>query len=512
MLKSLATVAAVLCGMSVLAAEKPAKQAQRPNILILYADDLGYGDLKCYNPKEGKIPTPNLDALAAGGMRFTDAHSSSGICTPSRYALLTGRYHWRDFHGISESFGASVFKPGQGTIPRMLGKNGYTTACIGKWHLGWNWNAIRRPGKEYEQSIQPDAFDWSRPVPGGPLDQGFQTYFGDDVINFPPYAWIENDRLIKAPDAMMDAGKWKPIKEGAWECRPGPMVSGWDPYQVLPALCQRGMAFIRGQKSSTKPFFLYFSFPSPHAPIVPADAFDGKSGAGPYGDYVVQTDWVCGQLLKALDEAGLSENTIVIFSADNGPEGYAYARDLKYNHWSSNPLRGVKRDIYDGGHRIPLILKWPGVAKPGHVCKALISQVDLMATFASVLQIKLSNQEAEDSFDLMPLLRDEVESVRNSHVHNTFAGKYAVRMGEWTLINAENGYVKKGRPDWEKRHGYPAVEDQKVQLYKIDDDIGQRHNLAADNPGKVKEMQAFLEKIRTQGHSAPRFEAETPER
>ncbi|MEM1442361.1 MAG: arylsulfatase, partial [Verrucomicrobiota bacterium] len=339
-------------------------ESEHPNILILYADDLGFGDLGCYNP-ESKIPTPHLDKLASEGMRFTDGHSSSGICTPSRYALLTGRHHWRDFDNIVGAFGESVFAPERLTLPEMLQSKGYATAAIGKWHLGWDWAAIRKPdaeqiGEGRQKAWGPDAFYWDRAIPDGPLAHGFDHYFGDTVINFPPYGWIEDDKVVEAPTVLMDEAKWKPIKEGRWECRPGPMVADWDPYENIPETTRRAVKYIEGQKDSENPFFLYFAFPSPHAPIIPNDEFDGKSEAGPYGDFVYETDDSCGRILAAIEEIGEAENTIVIFSADNGPEKYAYARDETYGHWSAEPLRGLKRDIYEGGHRVPYIVKWPG--------------------------------------------------------------------------------------------------------------------------------------------------------
>jgi len=474
-----------------------------PNIVILYADDLGYGDLGCYNPQSG-IPTPHLDLLASQGMRFTDAHSSSGICTPSRYALLTGRHHWRDFHGIVEAFGESVFQPERLTLPEMLQTKGYTTAAIGKWHLGWNWNAIRKPGTN-PRGISPDDFDWSKPIPDGPLAHGFDTYFGDTVINFPPYCWIDNDKVVKAPDTMMDTRKWKAIKEGNWECRPGPMVTGWDPYENIPETTRRGVQYIHAHKDSEKPFFLYFAFPSPHAPIIPNDEFDGKSQAGPYGDFVHETDHAVGQLLKALEDSGQADDTIVIFSADNGAEKYAYARDEKFGHWSSHPLRGVKRDIYEGGHRVPAIIRWPGVTKPGVVCDSLVSQIDLMGTFASALGFELPDDAAEDSHDLLPLLRGEVASVRSTLIHNTFADHYAIRMGKWLLVDAPSGYVSGVNVDWEKRHRYPPDDQAPVELYDLASDLEQKTNLAAIHPDRVAELRSRLQQIREQGHSAPRL-------
>lgn len=474
------------------------RAGDKPNIVILYADDLGYGDLGCYNP-ESRIPTPNLDKLASQSMRFTDAHSSSGICSPSRYAMLTGRHHWRDFHGIVNAFGKSVFKPERLTLPEMLQASGYTTATIGKWHLGRDWDAIRRPGAP-KRGIKPEDFDWSKSIPDGPLAHGFDYSFGDEVINFPPYCWIENDKVLKAPDTMMDTGKWKAVKEGGWECRPGPMVTGWDPYQNLPETTRRGVEYIKSKKASGKPFFLYFAFPSPHAPIIPNDEFDGRSKAGPYGDLVVETDHSVGQLLTALEDSGQADNTIVIFSADNGPENYAYARDEKTGHWSAHPLRGLKRDIYEGGHRVPTIIKWPGVTKPGVVCGALVSQIDFMATFAAALGYELPANAAEDSHNLLPLLKGEADSVRTTHIHNT-KEPYAIRHGDWLLVDGKGSR----NPAWEKRHGYPPNEKSPVELYNLKTDLSQKHNVAAGQPERVAELKALLKKIRDQGYSAPRL-------
>jgi arylsulfatase A len=476
--------------------------AAKPNIVILYADDLGYGDLRCFNP-DSKIPTPNLDKLAAEGTRFTDAHSSSGICTPSRYAMLTGRHHWRDFHGIDSGFDKPFIKPERLTLPEMLRESGYATACIGKWHLGWDWDSIRKPGSPPKSKSHED-FDWSKPFRGGPLEQGFDHYFGDNVINFPPYTWIEDDKVLLVPDITFTKTP-QATKEGSWECRPGPGRSDWDFYKVLPTLTEKGVEYIRSRKGNDQPFFLYFPLPSPHAPIVPNDKFDGTSKAGAYGDFVVETDDACGQLLNALREAGLYENTIVIFSADNGAEQYAYARDEKHGHWSTHPLRGLKRDIYEGGHRVPTLIKWPGLTKPGKACTALVSQIDFIATFASALNYKLPDDAAEDSHDLLPLLKGEKETVRTTHIHNTNPKSYAIRHGKWTLIDAKTGYVSKIDKGWEKRHGYQPDDESPVELYDMENDIGQRKNLAAEHPEIVKEMQELLAKIKADGHSAPRL-------
>ena len=304
----------------------------------------------------------------------------------------------------------------------------------------------------------------------------------------------------------MDTSKLKPIKEGNWEFRPGPMITGWDPYENIPTTTKKGVEYIKAQAKSEEPFFLYFAYPAPHAPIIPNDKFDGKSEAGPYGDLVYETDDSIGQLLKALKDSGQAGNTIVIFTADNGPEHYAYARDQKFGHWSAYPLRGLKRDIYEGGHHVPFIVKYPGVIKPGTLNNSLVSQIDLMATIASVVGFELPKKNAaEDSHDLMPLLRGEVKSVRSTHIHNTSSGRYAIRDGDWVLVDTKSGYVSRRDKNWEKKHGYPEKENAEAKLFNLKEDIGQRNDLAARHPDKVKKMQALLKKIREQGHSAPRL-------
>ena len=497
---------ALLTALLGLAAQTNAEKL--PNILILYADDLGYGDLSCQNP-EGKIPTPNLDQLAAEGLRFTDGHSSSGICTPSRYALLTGRHHWRKFYGIVNAFGDSAFDAERLTMPEMLKTKGYATACIGKWHLGWDWSSIRKPDAEAGEEGQgrrkrkvwgPEDFDWSKPIADGPLAHGFDHYFGDTVINFPPYCWIEDDKVASVPDTLMDTAKWKPIKEGNWECRPGPMVSDWDPYASMPTLTGKAVDYVKAQAKDEAPFFLYFGFPFPHAPIIPNDEFDGKSQAGPFGDLVVEMDDACGQILKALEESGQAENTIVVFTADNGPEKYAYARDQKFGHWSAEPLRGLKRDIYEGGHHVPFLVKWPGVTSAGNVSDQLVSQIDLMATFANVVGYDLKDTDAEDSHNLLPLLKGEAqEPIRTAHIHNTSATKWAMRQGDYVLIAGKDGYHSGRNADWEAKREIPADDKSEVELYNLREDIGQTKNLAASMPGESERAASAAEKASRTG-------------
>ena len=326
------------------------------------------------------------------------------------------------------------------------------------------------------------------------------------MINFPPYCWIEDEKVVKAPDTLMDPEKWPAIKEGNWECRPGPMVTGWNPYENIPTTTQKGVEYITAQAKTDKPFFLYFAFPSPHAPIIPNDEFDGKSQAGPYGDFVHETDFAIGRLLQALKDSGQADNTLVIFTADNGPEHYAYARDQKFDHWSAHPFRGLKRDLYEGGHHVPFIVKYPGVTKAGSTCEALVSQIDLMATIAAITEFELPDTNAaEDSHNLLPLWEGKVDSVRTTHVHNTNPNSYAMRHGDWILVDARSGYVSRRDKGWEKKHAYPEEERKEAKLFNFKNDPGQRKDLAAEHPEKVKELQALLKKIREQGYSAPRL-------
>ena len=477
-------------------------EAARPNVVILYADDMGYGDLSVQNP-QSKIPTPHLDRLASEGVRFTDAHSSSGVCTPSRYALLEGRYHWRKFHGIVNSFDQPILDDEKTTLPELLKAKGYKTACIGKWHLGWDWNAIKKPGataakangKGKATGFAPGAFDWSKPIPGGPLSHGFDYYFGDDVPNFPPYAWFENDRVITEPTVPLATPKQ--TAEGSWEARPGPSVKDWDFWAVMPALTDKAVDWI-GKQKADEPFFLYFPFTSPHAPIVPTPEFVGKSKAGGFGDFVAQTDDTVGRVLRALKDKGFADNTIVIFSADNGPEHYAYDRAKNFEHRSMGPLRGLKRDIWEGGHRVPFLVRWPGVVPAGKVNDGLISQIDIYATLASVVGAAIPAGSAEDSFNQLALFKGEGASARDTVVHNTNANGYALRHGDWVLIAAKTGAVSKV-PEWfDQANGYTA-NTQPGELYNLREDLAEKHNLHAENPDKVRELTALLEQVRAKG-------------
>jgi len=491
----------ILLIASALNAAVPSPKGTRPNIVIIYGDDMGYGDLAIQNP-DSKIPTPYLDQLAREGMRFTDGHSSSGVCTPSRYALLTGRHHWRKFHGFAGSFAKPFFDDEELTLPEMLKEKGYTTACIGKWHLGFDWQAIMKPGKNTPKNREnPPAsdFDWSLKVPGGPTTHGFDYYFGDGTPNFPPYGWMENDKMVVAP-TISYVPVPKPL-EGSAECRPGPGVEGWRLDEVMPKLTEKAVEWIGLQKEADKPFFLYFPWTSPHAPIVPAKEFIGKSQAGPFGDYVVQSDWSAGQVLQALKDNGFEDNTVVIFTTDNGAEKYMMARLSTYNHNSSGSFRGMKREIYEGGHHVPFIVKWPGVTKPGSVTDAITSQVDIMATIARAIGYDLPAGQGEDGFDMMPVLKGEKPFVRNTLVMNTKPRQYGIRQGEWLLLldPIESFDGKKDSDEYRAATGFTRIEEKQA-LFNLKDDIGQRKNLIGQYPEKAQQLEKLLKQVQETGY------------
>ncbi|GAB5561682.1 MAG: arylsulfatase [Synoicihabitans sp.] len=464
---------------------------QRPNVVILYADDMGVADVS-YGDRAAMIQTPHIDRLAVEGMTFTDGHSSSGICTPSRFAMLTGQHHWRRFHGIVQAFGGPVFEPGEFTIAEMFKQRGYRTAAFGKWHLGWDFDAIRKPGVKAKDP-RAESYDWTKRFPGGPLERGFDHYFGDGTINFPPYCWIEGDRFLTTPTRPVI--KSEPLAGGG-TFRPGPMAESWNPYDILPTMTEKTVEWISEQKAD-QPFFVYLAFNSPHYPIVPNEEFHGKSKAGYYGDFVIETDAMVGKVLAALEEQGLAENTLVIFSADNGTENAAFQRLEAFGQWSSGQYRGVKRDIYEGGHRVPFIVRWPGEIEAGSVSDEVVSQVDLAATFADIVDYPLSEDEAIDSYNLLPVLQGEdyTRPLRTATVQNTSAGKYALRQGDWVLIDAPSGAAQKESTAYLQHfelEGYGK--DNPGLLFNLKDDPRQSRNLYAQYPEKVASMRSLLKR------------------
>ncbi len=467
-----------------------------PNIVVILADDLGYGDVQCNNPQRGKIPTPNLDRLAAEGMRFTDAHSSSGVCSPSRYTLLTGRYHWRTRlqAGIVGVFGDPLIAADRLTIAGLARQQGYSTACVGKWHLGRDWGipdnqrALFHVSRDATQATDEQLAAWralfSQPIAGGPTTRGFDEYFGTDVPNWPPYCFIENDRTVGIPTEFLPAHLLKNHQASLQ----GPALKDWKLEPILPTLGQRASEFVARQAKAQRPFLLYMPLTSPHTPLAVNESWKGKSGLGlAYPDFVMETDAVVGRVLDAIQQAGIAQNTLVFFTSDNGCAAYIGAKDMEaQGHYPSGPLRGYKTDVWEGGHRLPFIVRWPGVVKPGSVCAQLVHHADIMATLAQVLRTKLPDCAGEDSFSLLPLLQGGDKPIREHAVSCAARGTAGLRQGPWKLVFA---------PD--------AQAGTDVHLFNLDDDLGETKNLAAAHPEIVTRMKALMQTLIADGRSTP---------
>jgi arylsulfatase A len=405
--------------------------AAAPNVVIILADDLGYGDVRVNNPDRSRLATPHLDGLAAAGMRFTDGHSSSGVCSPSRYALLTGRYHWRTRlqNGIVGQWEAPLIAPDRLTIGRLAQQAGYRTAAIGKWHLGWDWPITpeERPAfgritrQEQAQGKIPTADQqaawravFSRELPGGPTTRGFDLYFGTDVPNWPPYAYLENNRVLGMPDELLSLT----LVERPLASQPGPAIPGWTFEPILPTLIDRAASFVQDCAAQRTPFLLYLPLTTPHTPLAVNAPWRGKSGLQQdVADLILETDAEVGRLLQTLDDSGVTENTFVLFTSDNGFAATFGARELEaQGHFPSGPYRDYKTSVYEGGHRVPFFIRWPGVVTPGSVCSQLVHQADVMATLAEILGSTLPETAGEDSFSLLPLLRGGQTPIRQHAV------------------------------------------------------------------------------------------------
>jgi arylsulfatase A-like enzyme len=475
----------------------------KPNIIYILADDMGYGDLGANNP-DSKIPTPNLDRLCGEGMRFTDAHAGAAVCTPSRYNVLTGRYPWRSRlkNGIVWEWDDSLIEPDRRTVAHLLKDQGYFTACLGKWHLGWEWptKSGRHPNevvdfgdmaRERRHELEGDI-DYAGRIGGGPVDRGFDHYFGVDVPNFPPYTWFEDAHLTDAPTVP---------KPDEMYGHAGLMKPGWSLEAMIPEFTRRAVELIESKAGSDQPYFLYFPLTSPHSPVVPNDRFKGMSGAGNYGDFVCEVDWVVGQVMEALDRTGTAENTLLIFTSDNGPETRTpddigvYERIREHGHYSMDGLRGVKLDSWEGGHREPFVARWPKVVPAGTVCDQLIGLGDLMATCAEIVDVEFGPDEGEDSVSILPLLRGETDRpVRDCAVYQNMRGELSMRRGAWVFLDHPHGGCKE-EPDWYRAERGYEPHDQPGELYHLRDDLIQRRNLYAEHPDKVAELKARLDEI-----------------
>lgn len=480
---------------------------RKPNIIYILADDLGYGDLTVYNPAS-KIKTPNLDQLATEGMRFTDAHSPSSVCTPTRYGILTGRYCWRSRlpRGVLQGYGQALLEKDRKTVASLLKENGYYTGVIGKWHLGLDWvvkeaykDSIKNhPGYTNEsgmvRQMNEDWVDFSKKPTDGPLDHGFDySYILPASLDMQPYCYLENDVLTELPDQHTPGNELNSpsYATGAF-WRPGKITKSFDFYDVLPNFIRRAQEFVKARSQEENPFFLYLPLAAPHSPWVPTDEYNGSSGAGQYGDFVKMVDEQVGYLLATLKESGVLDNTLVMFTSDNGP---FWKPDFieRFDHRAAGHYRGMKADIHEGGHRVPFFVKWPGVVKPGSQSDFPTTLTNLMATVAELTGSKLTDNSGEDSQSILPVLLNDQSKLKPAIpiVHHSSKGFFAIRKGGWKLIE------KRGSGGF----SVPAIVEPKAgepvgQLYNLNEDPSETTNLYDEKPEVVNELLRELEAIR----------------
>jgi len=430
----------------------------RPNIVFIMCDDLGYGEVQCLNPENGKIKTPHIDKIASQGMTFTDAHSGSSVCTPTRYGLLTGRYSWRTRlqNGVVQGFKPCLIAPDRLTVAGLLKKQGYATAIIGKWHLDFQY----QDPKTGEILPKKGRAPIGATIPDGPINRGFDYFHGNHHAGHMDTI-IENGKVIERLDEIHN----------------------------LPRLTEKSVAYIKERaKSPEQPFFLYVPLGSPHAPILPTKEWQGKSGLGAHADFVMQTDATVGAITAAIDENGFAENTLLIFTSDNGTsKGAGIPALRKQGHHVSAHYRGSKADIWDGGHRVPFVLRWPGKVAAGTRCDQLITLVDLFATASEITGEKAPDM-AEDSVSFLPALCGQpIESTRKGVVHHSISGHFAYRQGKWKLILA------KASGGWSSPTERQAAADApRAQLYDMEKDPSEQNNLYLSQPEVAEQLLANL--------------------
>lgn len=460
----------------------------KPNIVFILADDLGYGDISSFN-ENSKIQTPHIDRLASEGLMFTDAHTSSSVCTPTRYGILTGRYNWRSTlkQGVLGGYSKALIPDDRQTIAGFLKQNGYTTAGIGKWHLGWDWANVDEGN---------DKIDYSREVGNGPTTRGFDYFFGfNGSLDMPPYVWVENTKPTMVPTKeTVDLGK-----QSWW--RKGLTSDDFDHEQVLVDIKDKTVGFINKHANGDQPFFIYMPLPAPHTPILPTKEFQGKSGLdNPYGDFVIMVDWVVGEVAQSLKDQGIDKNTILIFTSDNGCSNQAdYAQLATKGHDPSYVFRGHKADIFEGGHRVPYVVSWPGKVKAGK-SDQLVCTTDLFATVADVIGVSYGDNFAEDSFSFLKALNLESNvPTRKSIIHHSINGSFAYRKNEYKTIFCP------GSGGWSipKPNSKEVKELSAIQLYNLKNDIGEASNLQAEFPEIVEEYRNELWDIIQNGRSTP---------
>jgi arylsulfatase A-like enzyme len=483
----------------------------KPNIVLILADDLGYGDVRCYN-EQSKVPTPNIDRLAAEGMRFTDAHSPATVCTPSRYSLMTGQMAFRVPNGgtiFQGTGGPSLIAPSRLTLPAMLKKQGYATAAIGKWHVGLTFRD--KAGKEIHSGKSEDVLriDYSRRIEGGPLDHGFDHFFGTACCPGTDwlYAFINGDLIPAPPNGPIDKSKL-PRHPYANDCRSGYIAPDFSIEEVDMLFLKKSRDFMEQHQraSPNKPFFLYHATHAVHLPSFAAPEFKNKTQAGPHGDFIHEFDHIVGELMNDLRRLGIADNTIVLLSSDNGPETTSVIHmRADHAHDGARPWRGVKRDSWEGGHRVPFIVRWPGKVKPGTISAQLTSLTDIMATVASIIGSELPEDAAEDSFNMLPAWLDEhATTIRPYLLVQAFAGKrtLSIRRGQWKYLD----HPGSGGNDYDKGQlksfSLPETGPRTAgQLYNLETDPGEATNLYFKHPEIVTELKALLDKSMKEGRS-----------
>lgn len=465
------------------------EKQKQPNIIFILADDMGYGDVS-YFDNNSKLKTENLDRMAQEGVVFTDAHSSSSVSTPTRYGILTGRYNWRSTlkNNVLYGYDKALIPADRETMASMLRKNGYTTAGIGKWHLGWDWDNIDA-GK--------DKVDFSKPVQNGPTTRGFDYFYGFcGSLDMAPYVYIENDMPTSLPDR-------ETVNEGKYSWwRKGPTGADFVHEEVLPNLVDRACNYIKEKAKADQPYFLYLPLPAPHTPILPTEEFQGKSGIGEYGDFVLMVDAMVGKVLQAVKESGEDGNTIVVFTTDNGCSPAAGIKEMEaQGHRPNSIYRGHKADLFDGGHRIPCILRWPEGTKP-HEVRQTVCLTDFYATFAAINGYKLMDSEGEDSYNLLPAIvsETEIDPIREATVHHSIDGQFTIRQGDWKLLlSASSGGWSAPTPtDTLALDSLPPI-----QLYNMKDDPSETTNVEAEHPEIVSRLRALMAKYVREGRSTP---------
>ncbi len=488
---SVTLLLAALAALSSCALESPVRE---PNVVVILADDFGVGDIQAHYP-QNKIATPHLDRLVAESISFADAHSPSAVCTPTRYGLLTGRYSWRTRlqEWVLAAYEPPLIDEGRPTLPSALRQRGYATALIGKWHLGWEWpgpqesrmTAVRNGQKTLQ-------WDLNQPVRSGPMARGFDSYFGVDLPNMPPFSFIEGDSVSPLPTEryVHDLSEGIVLPRGF---QGSPMAPGWRLRRIVPELTERAVRKVHELAAGDSPFFLLYSMTSPHEPISPSAAFQGASGIAPIADFVMETDWSAGQVVAAVDEAGIAEDTIVVFTADNGHSHYTGWEDLiDAGHMPSGEFRGHKGDIWEGGHRVPLVVRWPGKVRPGTASDQLVSLTDLFATCMDVIGEPLPSEAAEDSISFLAAALGQASSpARTSLVSHSNHGEFAYRDGPWKLV------FRNVSESLEESRGETTV----AELYNLANDPAETANVIDEHPGPAAELRQRFDEIIARGAS-----------